>query len=206
MLIALLMNSINQWCLKCQPDNFRYNKVQLILTLSNHLVQASLWQQKEISNRLTRVWCKPFSKLVNLVDVLLPGSGLRFVTWCRNVHYQWGNRKTQCTCAQQACTGLLYMPSLLHWAESNSPFFEYFGWEWRWRMGSGWRVSPRVPGEAAAPLIGSNFHYPGQKNRKNWDSGTLSLRTHLLALLSWLPSSNWHIPLLIIKVMWHMHS
>lgn len=43
-----------------------------------------------------------------------------------------GTEYTQYACAQQGSRRVLSEPSLLHWAESNLPFFEYLLWECSW--------------------------------------------------------------------------
>lgn len=91
---------------------------------------------------------------------------------------------------QQGSRRVLPIPSLLNWNLSNLPFLEYWLWECYWCC---W----------ALPDYMKRWVYL-------WLASTAIeihiLRTHLLARLSWLPSGNWHIPLLIIKVMWHMYS
>lgn len=108
--------------------------------------------------------------------------------------YTFSVRQMQYACAQNGTRRVLLMPSLVHWSESNLPFFEYLLWErcwWWWSLLTYMERWVHLWLAAAMPELRLKSPVP---------------RTHLLAQFSWLPGGNWHIPLLIIKVMRHVYS
>lgn len=101
--------------------------------------------------------------------------------------------------ALRMCAGggrVLSVPSLLHWAESNLPFFEYLLWE---RCLDCRRSHPTFTGRQRRRWLAAAT-YPNPP---------ILSGAHLPARLSWLPTGNWDIPPhspLITKVTWHMYS
>lgn len=101
--------------------------------------------------------------------------------------------------ALRMCAGggrVLSVPSLLHWAESNLPFFEYLLWE---RCLDCCRSHPTFTGRQRRRWLAAATH----------PNPPILSGAHLPARLSWLPTGNWDIPThspLITKVTWHMYS
>lgn len=103
-----------------------------------HLISLLRARQQQISQ-----W---FSvKSITACDAIHFGTGLRFIGFVR--HCRWvlgesfetemqiisvGTDDVQYACAQRGRRWVLSVPSLLHWAESNLPFFEYLLWECCW--------------------------------------------------------------------------
>lgn len=160
-----------------------YTPATSILTTGMHTRTTETKSNYQILIKVRNVPLYVFQK-----SVLVMWVNLR-VIWDWNAGDLGRNRTHAVRMCNKAVEGFS-VSSLLHWAESNLPFFEYLLWECCWFC---WSPSIYMERWVHLWLVAARHQL-------------LIFKTHPLTQVSWLPSGNWHFPLLIILVMWHMYS
>lgn len=119
--------------------------VARIFKTKTNLHSDSLWN---LSSRVMQCISKPLTIYQSCRIPLVLGESYDAEMQIISV----GTEDRQYACAQQGSRRVLSVPSLLHWAESNLPFFEYLLWE----CCRCWWSPLAYIREVSTPLIGSS--------------------------------------------------